>query len=92
MLPFMPSARVQRSSRCAQGFLPTSEAALPPSPTRVRLVLYPGQIVGLDSEEGRSVNLTCGEDAATMLLDVGERDKLVALQSLALPNDLAKSP
>jgi len=66
-----------------------------PSPasvaTRVRLVLYPGQIAGLDSEEGRSVNLTCGEGAATMLLTVGERDKLVALQSLALPSELAKS-
>lgn len=68
------------------------DAAPPASATRVRLLLYPGQIVGLDNEEGRSVNLTCGEDAATMLLDVGERDRLVALQSLALPNDLAKSP
>ena len=28
------------------------ETALPPSPTRVRLALNPGQIAGLDSEEG----------------------------------------
>lgn len=61
------------------------------SATRVRLVLNPGQIVGLDSEEGRSLNLTCGENAATMLLDVGDRDTLVARQSLALPHDVAKT-
>jgi hypothetical protein len=47
---------------------------LPPfSATRVRLVLTPGQIAGLDSEEGRSLNFTCGEGAATLLVDVRER-------------------
>ena len=61
------------------------------SATRVRLVLYPGQVVGLDSEEGRSVNLTCGENAETMLLDSGDRSTLVAHQALALPSDVAKS-
>jgi hypothetical protein len=67
------------------------DAALPATATRVRLVMAPGQVLGLDSEEGRSVNLTCGENATTMLLDVGDRDNLVAQQSLALPNDVAKS-
>jgi hypothetical protein len=58
------------------------DKSLPPSATRLRLILYPGQIVGLDSEEGRSLNFTCGERATTLLVDVGERDRLVALQGL----------
>ena len=39
-----------------------------PSPTaaRVRVMLDPGQVVGLDTEEGRSLNFTCGEGAATL--------------------------
>jgi len=59
------------------------EKSLPSSPTRVRLVLSPGQIAGLDSEEGQSLNFTCGEDAKTLLVDAGERAKLVALQRIA---------
>jgi hypothetical protein len=61
----------------------------PPSPARVRLVLTPGQIAGLDSAQGRSINLTCGEGAATLLVDVGETGKLVALQGLMIPKDFA---
>ena len=61
------------------------------SATRVRLVLNPGQIVGLDSEEGRSLNLTCGENAATMLLDVGDRNTLVAHQEAATRLVIAKT-
>jgi hypothetical protein len=53
----------------------------PPSATRVRLVLSPGQIAGLDSEEGRSLNFTCGESGTTLLVDAGERDRLVTLQA-----------
>jgi hypothetical protein len=60
------------------------EKSLPPSATRVRLVLYPGQIAGLDSEEGRSLNFTCGEGATTLLVDIGERNRLVELQALTL--------
>ena len=45
---------------------------LPATPTRVRLVLNPGQTAGLDSQEGRSLNMTCGAGAATLLVDVGE--------------------
>ena len=52
----------------------------PPSATRVRLILSPGQIAGLDSEEGRSLNFTCGEGGTTLLVDAGERDRLVTLQ------------
>jgi hypothetical protein len=52
--------------------------------TRVRLVLNPGQTAGLDSEEGRSLNLTCGEGATALLVDVGDREELVGLQRLSL--------
>jgi DNA-binding transcriptional LysR family regulator len=50
-----------------------------PSATRVRLVLLPGQIAGL--EEGRSLNFTCGEGGTTLLVSAGERDRLVNIQA-----------
>ena len=59
------------------------DRSLPPSATRVRLVLSPEQIAGLDSEEGRSLNFTCGEDATTLLAEAGPTDRLVALQASA---------
>lgn len=34
--------------------------------------------------EGRSLNFTCGEEATALLVDVGEREKLVELQRLSL--------
>ena len=52
--------------------------------TRVRLVLNPGETAGLDSEEGRSLNFTCGEGATALVVDSGEREKLVELQKLPL--------
>ena len=52
--------------------------------TRVRLVLNPGETAGLDSEEGRSLNFTCGEGATALLVDAGEREKLVDLQTVSL--------
>jgi|ERR1700722_6182966 hypothetical protein len=51
--------------------------------TRVRLVLNPGQTAGFDSEEGRSLNFTCGERATALLVDAGEREKLIELQRLS---------
>jgi hypothetical protein len=63
-----------------------------PSPitaTRVRLMMDPGQIAGLDSEEGRSLNFTCGEDAAALVVDSGERSKLMAQQGDAVSNTIA---
>ena len=59
-----------------------SAEPLPFTAVRLRLTLTPGQIAGLDSEEGRSLNFTCGEDATTLLVDVGERDRLMELQAL----------
>ena len=52
--------------------------------TRVRLVLNPGETAGLDSEEGSSLNFTCGEGATALVVDSGERKKLVELQKLPL--------
>jgi hypothetical protein len=43
------------------------------TPTRVRLVLKPGETTGLDSQEGRSLNITCGADAWTLQVDVRDR-------------------
>ena len=60
------------------------DAAPSSTATRVRLVLNPGQTAGLDSEEGRSLNFTCGEGATALLVDSGEREKLVELQTLSL--------
>jgi hypothetical protein len=53
----------------------------PTSAARVRLVLLPGQIAGLDSEEGRSLNFTCGKDGTTLLVDAGERERLAHRES-----------
>ena len=50
------------------------------SGARIRLVLTPGEIVGLDSEEGRSLNFTCGADGKTLLVRAGETGSLVKLQ------------
>jgi hypothetical protein len=79
---------MQRGGACLVTLMVSEKSdldkSLPPSATRVRLVLNPGQIAGLDSEEGRSLNFTCSEGATTLLVDVGERDKLVALQAHTL--------
>ena len=52
--------------------------------TRVRLVLNPGQTAGFDSEEGRSLNFICGGGAKTLVVNYGERSKLVAQQGVAV--------
>ena len=53
----------------------------PTSAARVRLVLLPGQIAGLDSEEGRSLNFACGRGGTRLFVDAGKRDRLVNLQA-----------
>jgi hypothetical protein len=50
------------------------------SATRVRLVLRPGAMAGLDSAEGRSLNLTCDRTAARLLVDEGETSVLITQQ------------
>jgi hypothetical protein len=63
---------------------PDPDAASTSTATRVRLVLNPGETAGLDSEEGRSLNFTCGEGATALVVDSGEREKLVELRKLPL--------
>jgi hypothetical protein len=59
-----------------------------PAAARVRVMLDPGQVAGLDSEEGRSLSFACGADAATLVVSYGERDKLMAQQDLAIRNTI----
>ena len=79
---------VDQAKRCVVMLMvsekPDPDAASSNSATRVRLVLNPGQTAGLDSEEGRSLNFTCGEGATSLVVDTGDRDKLVGLQTLSL--------
>jgi hypothetical protein len=84
---------VPQGSVCLVTFM-ISERSDPDRPAtataaRVRLVLEPGQIAGLDSEEGRSLNLTCGGGAKTLVVSIGERSKLVAQQGAAVRNTIA---
>jgi hypothetical protein len=82
---------VQQNSVCLVSLMIIERSdSGPPSPTaaRVRIMLDPGQVAGVDSEEGRSLNLTCGEGAATLVVDYGERSKLVAQQGLAVTNTI----
>ena len=92
---FMSGYFVQEAATCFVALMiiekSDPEAELTATATRVRLALNPGQIAGLDSEEGHSINLTCGENAKTMLVDFGNRERVMALQALALPDDLAAS-
>jgi hypothetical protein len=60
------------------------ETTLSTTATRVRIVLNPGQMAGLDSEEGRSLNFTCGEGATALVVDFGDRERLMELQRLTL--------
>ena len=56
---------------------------------RIRLMLEPCQIAGLDSEEGRSLNFTCGDGARTLVVNYGDRSKLVVQQGVAVQNTIA---
>jgi hypothetical protein len=76
---------VEQASAC-HVMLMVSEATDPeksplPSGARVRLVLAPGEVAGLDSEEGRSLNFTCGDGGRTLLVHEGETGRLVKLQA-----------
>jgi hypothetical protein len=80
---------VQRNSVCLVTLMiaEKTDPDLPsPTATRVRVMLDPGQVAGLDSDEGRSLSFTCGQDAATLAVSYGERDKLMKQQDLAIAN------
>jgi len=53
----------------------------------IRFDLNPGQVLGLDSEEGQSLNLTCGANAAALTVASGGEDALRAAQKRALSNN-----
>jgi hypothetical protein len=68
-----------------------AEEDMPVSPVRVRMTLRPGQIAGLDIEDGRALNATCTDGAAALLVDVGERDRLADIQAATLTDAVAES-
>lgn len=90
---FMSGYFLQEAGTCVVTLLVIEkidpDAPLAVSPTRLRLPLRPGEIAGVDSEEGQSLNVTCGELAATVLVDLGDRDRLVAQQAMALKKQVA---
>jgi hypothetical protein len=82
---------VQKNSVCLLTLMISerSDSDLPsPTAARARIMLDPGQVAGLDSEEGRSLSFTCGQDAATLVVSYGGRDKLMSQQDLAIANTI----
>ena len=49
------------------------------SAARLRLALLPGQRAGVDSEEGRSIDLTCGEAADSLIVRNGPTGEVATL-------------
>jgi hypothetical protein len=76
---------VQSNGACSVFLMITerinAEAPAPLSAARVRLVLQPGAVAGLDSAEGRSLNFTCDRAAAKLLVDEGETSALITQQT-----------
>jgi hypothetical protein len=91
---FMSGYFVQHADACLVHVMITEridpEAPLRITATRVRMALSPGQVAGLDSDEGRSLNLTCTDGGATLIVNVGDRDTLVAMQDRAIDAQLAR--
>ena len=82
---FMSGYFIAQAAQCLVNLM-IIEKSDPDSPlsstaARVRLILNPGQVAGLDSEEGPSLNITCDERAARMFVDVGDRQTMVAQQA-----------
>jgi hypothetical protein len=73
---------VKRNGACSVILMVTEkidpEISTPFSAARLRLVLQPGAVAGLDSEEGRSLNITCGEAAASLRVEEGDTKVLTA--------------
>lgn len=64
-------------------------AASQQSATRIRLALAPGETASLDSGEGRSVNVTCGKRAASLIIDSAGRPQLAILGGTVIPAAVA---
>ncbi|HUL08869.1 MAG TPA: hypothetical protein VLV76_21245 [Candidatus Acidoferrum sp.] len=56
-----------------------AETASTTSAARLRLALQPGQRAGVDSEEGRSIDLTCGSGADTLIVRNGPTAEVATL-------------
>jgi hypothetical protein len=56
-----------------------AETASTSSAARLRLALLPGQRAGVDSEEGRSIDLTCGDGASTLIVRNGPTAEVATL-------------
>ena len=65
----------------AKKMAPESPAGQPAE--RISLLLNPGQMVGLDSEEGQSMTFTCAKNASALMVNSGEKDALMASQKRA---------
>lgn len=91
---FMSGYFLERAAQCVVTLMVIEKSdpdeLLPVTAARFRLIMRPGQIAGLDSEEGRSLNVTCGDGATTMSVDVGETERLSALQTHILPTEIAR--
>jgi hypothetical protein len=66
-----------------------AEEAMPVSPVRVRMALQPGQVGGLDSEDGHALNVTCTEGAEAVVVEFGDRDRLTEIQAATLAKPAA---
>src|SRR5579871_2601280 len=73
---------VKQESACAVTMMVIDAGSPEPSSTtaaRIRFMLNPGQVGGIDSEEGRSINVTCGPDANMVIVDAGASSQLVPI-------------
>jgi hypothetical protein len=91
---FMSGFFLQQSGTCLVYVMITEridpDAPLRMTATRVRIALNSGQVAGLDSDEGHSLNLTCSDGGETLVVNTGDRDTLVAIQDRAIEEQLAK--
>ena len=75
---------VKKSGRCFLTLMivekPDPDTQPPATAARFRILLNPGQIAGLDSEEGGSLNFTCDAAAEALKVELGERERLVTRQ------------
>lgn len=82
---FVSGYFLQQRGRCLVTLMVTEkfdpDAPLYVTAARVRLILNPDQVAGLDSAEDRSLNVTCGEGGDTVHVTVGDRDAITALQA-----------
>ena len=63
----------------SETFDPGSLTTAEPSASRVRLSLAPSESLIMDSDEGGSLAIQCGRDAAVMHVTTGPRDEINSL-------------